>query len=208
MFLTLSAIAIAQPVTLQNPLASAISYKGKQATRLTAPASTIAGADYLAIAPGIEFSNGTIEVDIAGEPAPSAGAAARGFVGVAFRIQPDRSIYDCFYVRPTNGRAEDQERRNHSVQYISHPQFTWSKLRQETPSRYESYADIQPGEWIHLKIEVNGDKARLYVNGGVQPVLIVNDVKSGASAKGGVAIWFEGSTIAHFANLVVKSQPR
>ena len=208
LFLTLAAIAIAQPMTLHNPVATAVLYKGKQATRLTAPEGATPGADHLAIAPGIAFSNGTIEVDIAGEPSPAAGAAARGFVGVAFRIQPDRSSYDCFYVRPTNGRAEDQERRNHSVQYISHPQFTWSKLRQETPSRYESYADIQTGEWIHLKIEVNGDKARLYVNGSAQPVLIVNDVKSGASAKGGAAIWFEGSTIAHFANLVVNSQRR
>ena len=112
----------------------------------------MAAADHLAIMPGLEFSNGTIEVDIAGEPAPAAGAAARGFVGIAFRVQPDRSNYDCFYVRPTNGRSEDQERRNHSVQYISHPQFTWSKLRQDTPSRYESYADMQSGEWIHLKI--------------------------------------------------------
>ena len=146
MFLALSAIAIAQPVTLHNPVASAVLYKGKQATRLTAPEGAIPGADHLAIPPGVEFSNGTIEVDIVGEPAPTAGAAAHGFAGVAFRVQPDLSTYDCFYVRPTNGRAEDQERRNHSVQYISHPQFTWSKLRQETPSRYESYADMQPGE--------------------------------------------------------------
>mgnify|MGYP003885129677 CR=1 FL=1 len=33
--------------------------------------------------------------------------------------------------------------------------------------------------------------------------VIVNDVKSGAAGKGGVALWFEGSTIAHFANLKI-----
>ena len=209
LLVAIAAAASAQPVssssglTLHNVVESPAALKGKQAVRLVAKPGVDAGADHLAIAEAgsMEFSNGTIEVDVAGEPAPGAAAGgARGFVGVAFRVQPDRKTYDCFYVRPTNGRADDQERRNHSVQYISHPQFTWSKLRQETPSRYESYADIQPGEWIHLKIEVNGDKARLYVNNSAQPVLIVNDVKSGADGKGSVAIWFEGSTIAHYAN--------
>jgi len=33
--------------------------------------------------------------------------------------------------------------------------------------------------------------------------LIVNDVKSGAQAKGGIALWIERSTIAHFSNLTV-----
>jgi hypothetical protein len=159
--------------------------------------------DHLAILEGVEFSSGTIEVDLAGEPGSGAAGGARGFVGVAFRVQPDRRTYDCFYLRPTNGRADDQERRNHTAQYISHPEHTWFKLREATPSRYESYVDIQPAEWIHVKIEVDGDKARLYVNGNSQPTLIVNDVKSGTAGKGGVALWFEGSTVAHFANLKV-----
>jgi hypothetical protein len=122
-------------------------------------------------------------------------------VGVAFRVQPDRQTYDCVYVRPTNGRADDQERRNHSVQYISHPVFTWMKLRQEFPSKYEAYADMEPAKWIRLKIEVRGERADIFVNGVTQPTLLVKDVKTGASGKGGVALWIEGSTIAHFANL-------
>ena len=135
-----------------------------------------------------------------------AAGGARGFVGVAFRVQPDRKTYDCFYLRPTNGRADDQERRNHSAQYIQHPNFPWFKLRQETPSKYESYVDIGPAEWIHVKIEVNGEKAKLFVNNHPQPALIINDVKSGASAKGAVALWSEGSTIAHYANLTARNQ--
>ena len=198
-----------EPFTFHNVVGSQVVLKGRHAVRLVAKPGAEAAGDHLAIAgpAGTAFSNGTIEVDIAGEPAPGAAGGARGFVGVAFRVQPDRKTYDCLYIRPTNGRAEDQERRNHSVQYISHPQFTWSRLRQETPSRYESYADMQPGEWVHLKIEVNGEKARLYVNNSAQPVLIVNDVKSGASAQGAVAFWLEGSTIAHFANLKITPGP-
>lgn len=195
-------------LTLHNTVATRVVFKGRKAVKLTSPtASNPAGegrrVDHLAIADGIAFSNGTIEVDLAGEPGPGAGGGARGFVGVAFRVQPDRKTYDCFYVRPTNGRADDQERRNHTAQYISHPTYTWFRLRQEAPSRYESYVDIIPAEWIHVKIDVAGQKARLFVNGNEQPTLIINDVKSGAAAKGGVALWFEGSTLAHFANLKV-----
>ena len=161
--------------------------------------------NHLAILKGVEFGNGTIEVELAGQPAPGAQGGARGFVGIAWRLQGDKKTYDCFYLRPTNGRAEDQERRNHWVQYISHPDWTWHKFRNETPSRYETYADIVPGEWIQAKIVVDGEKVRLYLNGADQPTLIVNDVKSGAGATGKVALWLEGSTVAHCRNLKTPS---
>ena len=169
---------------------------------------TIEGVDLeqFAVIEGVDFSNGVIEAEIAGAPAPDAGAGARGFVGIAFRLQPDMRTYDAFYLRPTNGRAEDQERRNHATQYISHPDWPWFRLRQETPSKYESYADLLPGVWTKVKIEVRGDKARLYVNDNPQPALIVNDVKSGASARGGVALWIGPGTIGHFRNLTVTPQ--
>jgi hypothetical protein len=191
-------------LTPHNTDATPVTFKGKPALKLVSPGdNTTTRTDHLLLVDGVEFSSGTIEVDLTGEPGSGAAGGARGFVGVAFRVQPDRKTYDCFYLRPTNGRADDQERRNHSAQYISHPDFPWFTLREKTPSRYESYVDILPAEWIHVKIEVNGDKARLYVNGNAQPTLIVNDVKTGATAKGAVALWFEGSTIAHFANLKI-----
>ncbi len=151
---------------------------------------------------GLTFSNGVIEAEIAGAPAPGAAAGARGFVGIAFRLQ-DQKTYDAFYLRPTNGRAEDQERRNHATQYISHPDWTWSRLRRETPSKYESYVDLEPNTWTKIRIEVQGEKARLYVHDQQHPALIVNDVKSGASKTGSVALWIGPGTVAHFRNLVV-----
>ena len=130
--------------------------------------------------------------------------AARGFVGVAFRVNLDAAKdvakYDCFYLRPTNGRADDQVRRNHSTQYISYPDFPWFRLRKEFPEKYESYADVVPGEWTKLKIEVQGEKARLYVQGAPQPALVVNDLRQ---AQGTIALWVGTETIAHFANLRV-----
>lgn len=157
----------------------------------------------LALVRDLEFASGTIEVELAGAPDVGAGQDARGFVGIAFRVQEDRQTYDAFYLRPTNGRAGDQERRNHSVQYISHPEWPWNRLRKETPSRYESYVDLAPGEWTKIRIEVDGQRARLYVHGNEQPTLVVNDAKSGADARGKVALWLEPGTVAHFRNLTV-----
>jgi hypothetical protein len=161
----------------------------------------------LAVIEGLEFSNGVIQLELAGAPAPGVGEGARGFVGVAFRLKDDMRTYDAFYLRPTNGRADDQMRRNHSTQYISHPDWTWQRLRRETPEKYESYVDLQPGVWTKIKIEVRGDRARLYVHDQEQPTLIVNDVKSGAQARGAVALWIGPGTVAHFRNLSVNHDP-
>jgi len=157
---------------------------------------------------GLDFSNGVIEAEIAGALAPGAGGEARGFVGIAFRVQEDLKTYDAFYLRPTNGRADDQERRNHSAQYISLPEWPWSRLRKETPSKYEAYVDLVPGTWTKIKIEVRGEEARLYVHDNEQPTLIVKDVKSGANGHGGVALWLEPGTVAHFRNLTVEPATR
>jgi hypothetical protein len=164
--------------------------------------------EQLAVIEGLEFTNGIIELEMAGEPGPGAATGARGFVGVAFRLQSDMQTYDAFYLRPTNGRAEDQERRNHAAQYISHPDWPWFRLRRETPSKYESYVDLEPGVWTKVEIHVRGDRARLFVNDQEQPTLIVNDVKSGASGKGSVALWIGPGTIAHFRSLSVEPHAR
>jgi hypothetical protein len=94
-------------------------------------------------------------------------------------------------------------RRNHSTQYVSHPDFPWQKLRKETPGVYESYVDLEPGAWTPVRIVVAGVKAQLYVHGAPQPVLIVNDLKLGAGASGGVALWIGPGTEAYFSDLTI-----
>lgn len=106
-------------------------------------------------------------------------------------------------MRPTNGRADDQLRRNHATQYISHPDYPWYKLREENPGVYESYVDLVPGAWTDIKIEVEGVRARLYVNGSKQPCLIVNDLKLGET-RGQIALWVGSGTEAHFSQVQVK----
>jgi hypothetical protein len=176
---------------------------GKKGVKVTAASNDpTAGAD-MATIEGVDFANGTIEAEIAGAPAPDAPEGSRGFVGIAFRAQADLKTYDAFYLRPTNGRADDQERRNHSAQYISPPDWPWARLRKETPSKYEAYVDLQPNVWTRIKIEVRGDHARLFVHDQTQPTLVINDVKTGASARGQVGLWIDRGTIAHFRNLLI-----
>jgi hypothetical protein len=150
--------------------------------------------------------DGTIEVELAGAPAPGAFGDARGFIGVAFRVQPDAAKYELFYIRPTNGRAEDQLRRNHSTQYVSFPGWPWQRTRSETPGLYESYTDLEPGVWTMVKIVVAGKKARLYVNGSAQPCLVVNDLKL-PPAKGAIGLWTGPGTDGYFAHLRVTPEP-
>src|SRR6185295_17668902 len=152
--------------------------KGKKGVRVTEDANAARAGDDLpriASIDGTAFSSGVIEVEVAGAPGPGAAGGARGFVGIAFRMQPDDKTYDAFYLRPTNGRAEDQERRNHATQYISHPDWPWSRLRRETPSKYEAYVDLEADTWTKIRIEVRGDRARLFVHDQAQPTLLVND---------------------------------
>jgi hypothetical protein len=184
--------------------AESVTYKGQKALRVTEAAGLVgANEDKLVIVTGSDLQDGIIEIDLAGMPGEGAVGGARGFVGIAFRVAPDNSKFECFYLRPTNGRAEDQERRNHSAQYISFPGLPWQLSRKETPSKYETYVDLVPGEWTKVKIEVQGEKARLYVHCVEQPTLLVNDLKLGATAKGPVALWIGPGTVAHFANLKI-----
>lgn len=99
--------------------------------------------------------------------------------------------------------ADDQLRRNHATQYVSHPDYPWYKLREEMPGVYESYADMQPDEWVRFRIEVAGVRARLYLDGAEQPCLIVNDLKLGAS-EGQIALWIGVGTVAHFADITFR----
>ena len=183
-----------------NAVIARETFKGVRSLRV-APATSDRNHSALVALPLPPFHDGSIDLELAGEVASGADAGARGFVGVVFRLQADNR-YECFYLRPTNGRADDQLRRNHSLQYVSEPDYPWERLRQESPGVYESYADLEPGAWTRVRIEVAGVKARLYVNGAAQPALIVNDLKHGESS-GAIGLWVGPGSIGHFSTLRV-----
>jgi hypothetical protein len=187
---------------LQSVEAEIIIYRGRQAVRLVEQEEATVT---IAILSGSNFKDGVIEAEIAGAPRRDAPQDMRGFVGIAFRVQPDSSRFECFYLRPTNGRADDQLRRNHSTQYISHPEYPWYRLREESSGMYESYTDLVPGAWTPVRIVVSGTRAQLHVNGAEQPCLIVNDLKLGET-QGQIALWIGAGTEAYFSNIVVKGE--
>ena len=187
---------------LINVKADAVDHKDKKGIQVTKIEGEIEG-ETLVIIPAINFKNGIIEIELTGEPAADAPPQMRGFVGVAFRVNPsDYSSYECFYLRPKNARADNQLQRNHSTQYVSHPEFPWYKMREENPGLYESYVDMVPGEWIKIKIEVAGKAAKLYLHDAEQPCLIVNDLRH-EELEGKIALWLHSSTLARYRNLVV-----
>jgi len=175
-------------------------HKGRNAVQVIATPDAANASSYAVIKAAL-FRDGTIEVDLAGQPAAGANSTARGFIGIAFRLQGDGS-YEYIYLRPTNGRAEDQVRRNHSTQYSSYPDFDFARSRREAPERYESYVDLEPGIWTKYKIEVEGRKARLYVHGTEQPCLVINDLKL-EPREGGVALWVGPGAEGYFSNLKI-----
>jgi len=203
-FVAFASLASAQTVsqlTPHNVKLESVDYLGKRAVKITEDGQ-VANAEAYAIVKGTIFHNGTIEVELAGSPAAGASSAARGFIGIGFRLQNGQ--YEYIYLRPTNGRADDQVRRNHSTQYSSHPSFSFADARKQAPEKYESYVDLEPGVWTRYRIVVEGTKARLYVHGASQPCLIVNDLKLGDSS-GGVALWIGPGTEGYFAGLKVEA---
>lgn len=151
----------------------------------------------------INFSNGIIEVKVLSRLLPNAPDFSRGFIGIAFHINEDNSQFECIYLRPTNARAESQIRRNHSIQYFAYPEYKFQKLREEYPCAYETYADLTLNEWISLRLVINGEKARLYINNNKQPSLVINDLKFYNNHESTMGLFVDVGTEAFFKDLKI-----
>jgi hypothetical protein len=190
-----------------NTFINAASVDGKQALRVTKdPVITEVDKPIFAKLIGSDFKNGVIEVIVLSRLLENAPDFARGFIGVAFRIDESNARFEGIYIRPTNGRAREQLRRNRSTQYFSYPDFKFDRLRNESAGMYESYADMELNEWIKIKIEVKGESAKLYLNGNSQPMLVVNDLKHGADGSGGIGLWVDIGTDGYFADLRMENE--
>src|SRR5262245_22490948 len=91
--LPLNDASMVQP---HNVTIKAVRHNGSDAleVRLTGPYRG-PDTDTFAFVPGLDFHDGTIEVDVAGSVLPEALADARGFVGVAFRIDAEDGSFAC-----------------------------------------------------------------------------------------------------------------
>jgi hypothetical protein len=150
----------------------------------------------------LNLENGSVEVKVLSRLLPNAPAFARGFIGLAYRINADNSAYESIYIRPTNGRAEDQIRRNHSIQYYAYPEYKFDRLRKEFPEQFETYTDMGLDEWITMRVEFKDKSAKLYLNGQEQPTFLIKEML-GSSKTGSIGLWVEVGTEGFFKELKI-----
>ncbi|WP_321384482.1 hypothetical protein [uncultured Enterococcus sp.] len=151
----------------------------------------------------VSFHNGIVEVKVLSRLLPDAPDFARGFIGLAFRIDKADTSFESFYVRPTNGRVEDSVRKNRAVQYFSYPNYTFDYFRERGITDFEASADIGLDEWLTIKAVVEEEKAAFYVNDGEEPILSVENLKLGAEAKGSIGLFVDIGTQGFFKDLKI-----
>ena len=153
--------------------------------------------DGVAYLRGTEFGNGTIEVDIRGKD-----VQGQSFVGIAFH-GVDSTTYDAIYFRPFNFRTPDSTRHSHAVQYISHPTYTWQKLRAERPGSFEQPVSPapDPNAWFHVRVVVASPKVSVFVGDAKQPSLVVDQLND--RTKGLVGLWVGNGSGGDFANFTI-----
>jgi hypothetical protein len=152
------------------------------------------GVAYLS---GVEFSNGTIELDIRGKDVQQ-----QSFLGVAFHGVDDTTL-DLIYFRPFNFKTDDAARRLRAVQYVSLPTYTWQKLRTEQPGKYEQPVNPvpDPNDWFRARVVVASPKVSVFVNAAKEPCLVVNQLSD--RKKGLVGLWDGSPAGGDFANLKI-----
>jgi hypothetical protein len=157
----------------------------------------------------VDFTNGTIEVDIAAELNGKGAPDARAFAGVAFHIPPDFSTYEAVYLRMTNGRLAQptptEPRISRAIQYTAHPDFHWEVSRKNFPGKYESGANIAPSTWLRFRLEISGSQLKAYINDEKEPALTVEDMKY-SNATGKIGLWIDDGTAAYFSNIKVEKK--
>lgn len=148
---------------------------------------------------------GRIEVDALARLLPDAPDYARGFIGIAWHVQGAGDAFECFYLRPTNGRshAPPPPRDMRAIQYFAYPDHKFDRLRDTDPGRYEAGADIGLDRWHHLVVDLTGPGPRLEVDG--QTVLTL-DAALQPARPGGIGLWVDIGTEGHFDCLEIRTE--
>jgi len=154
--------------------------------------------DGLAIIEEIDFEVGTLEIDLKGED-----IRGKSFVGIAFNIQND-STYEAIYFRPFNFQAKEKIRREHSVQYISHPKHNWRFLRTNNEGQFEAEFGRQPApaDWFKVEIKVEKESVIVYDKVTDKELLAVKRLAKPTSKK--IGLWMGNNSKGGFRNLRIK----
>lgn len=144
-----------------------------------------------AILKDLEMRDGVVDVDVAT-------TASRGFFGFQFRIADDGANAEEVYLRPHKSGLPD------AMQYtpVLNTGRNWQIYN---GAGFTGAVDIPKDVWFHLRLEVVGAQAKLYVKDMDKPALVMNDLKSGVQ-KGQVALYaLTGAT--YFSNFEIRSTP-
>jgi hypothetical protein len=138
-----------------------------------------------------EMRDGVVDVDVATR-------AAYGFLGFMFRIVDDGANAEELYLRPHKSGLSD------AMQYtpVLNTGRNWQLFN---GPGFTGAVDIPKEVWFHLRLEVVGAQAKLYVKDMDKPALVMNDLKTGVQ-KGELALWvLAGET--YFSNFQVRTTP-
>jgi hypothetical protein len=106
---------------------------GKRVVRLKPKGKAHTPSDIgLALVEGLDFTEGTLEIDLKGK-----GKVERTFIGVGFKVV-DGKTFEAVYFRPFNFMRKEEPFRSRAVQYVAWPDHTCEKLREGNPGIYES----------------------------------------------------------------------
>ncbi len=144
-----------------------------------------------AVVKDFEMRDGVIDVDIATP-------AKRGFFGIQFRMSKDGSNGEWVYLRQHKSGLPD------AMQYtpVLNTGANWQIFN---GPGFTGAVDIPKDTWFHLRLEVTGAQAKLYVKDMDKPALLMDDLKSGVQ-KGQVALYvLTGAT--YFSNFEVRTTP-
>ena len=144
-----------------------------------------------AVLKDFEMRDGVLDVDVAT-------TAKRGFFGFDVRIDKDGGNYEEIYLRPHKSGLPD------AIQYtpVLNTGRNWQLYN---GLGFTGAVDIPKDEWFHLRLELTGAQAKLYVKDMAQPALVMNDLKSGVQ-KGQVALFVLTGT-TYFSNFEVRTTP-
>lgn len=150
----------------------------------------------------LEFEDGSISVDVRAQLNGYWPEGARGFAGLAFRVQPGAAAFESVYLRPTNGRRAGAQspRDRRAIQYFAYPDWRFERLRTTYPEVYETGADIDIDQWVTLRVEVDADRLDAYVDG---VLTLAVDSTLLPPRRGRIGLFVDIGTVAWFSNLQV-----
>lgn len=145
-----------------------------------------------------DFKNGTITVKMRGKD-----VLQKSFIGIAFHGQND-SVYDAVYCRPFNFFAKDSVRKIHAIQYISHPIYTWTKLREERNGVFEKEIlnPPNPNDWFSMTLIIENKIIKAFINESLNPSLVVKKLNQNQNGK--VGIFVGGGSGGDFESVFIK----